>query len=142
MEELEILKKCLEEAIELVYEEEEKVVEGSAIIYEADLHGNYIPGTKVFWEKDFSGCGFAWLEPSVETARLFRKILQKNGDCYRNYIGSHLISMKKNGKAWIIHIDDRTYSNGHYLKLKTFYSKIAEHLSLSGYRIYSKAMLD
>jgi hypothetical protein len=142
MEELEKFKKCLVEAIELAYEEEKKVIEGSAVIYEADVNGNYIPGTKVFWEKEFSGCGFARLQPSVETARLFRKILKKMDDCYRNYIGSHLISMKKNGKIWEIVIDDRTYSNGHYLKLETFYSKIAEHLSLSGYRIYSKAMLD
>ncbi len=142
MEELERFKKCLEEAIEMAYEEEKMVVEGSAVIYEADVNGNYIPGTKVFWEKEFSGCGYAWLEPSVETARLFRRILKKEDDCYRNYIGHYLIEMKKNCRLWEIYIDDRTYSNGHILKLKTFYSKIAEHLSLSGYRIYSKSMLD
>uniref|UniRef100_A0A7V0Z3K7 Uncharacterized protein n=1 Tax=candidate division WOR-3 bacterium TaxID=2052148 RepID=A0A7V0Z3K7_UNCW3 len=142
MEELEKFKKCLVEAIELAYEEEKKVIEGSAFIYETDVNGNYIPGTKVYWEKEFSGCGFARLQPSVETARLFRKILRKMDDCYRNYIGPHLISMKKNGRIWEIVIDDRTYSNGHIRRLQTFYSKIAEYLAKFGYKIDTKVRLD
>jgi len=132
-------------AIEEGYKAMKQVKEGNEIIYESDLQGRPIKNGKVYYMKEFSGCGSGALQVfDREFIKILKRLLKKKEkDRWEGYIGKHYIELGKGYRnIYYMYIDKFSYSNGHFAKLEAFYYTISSVLQEKGYKIYAYTRLD